>query len=395
MTDVAKTDADKGNDKDKDGDKDYSKSISAALGVLQLTGVLAAFGFIVKFAREEFLGVSSGTWDATQLSSLAGGFAVDSATLLFAFILHLAVIVPVGLCCLLVIFGEIWIKKLFPKFLWYFQVCIYAILAIALTAVFVKDQAPAIQLRGFLTTNPVRQPDISLETADYKATNNLCRLIFGSRIADHKEQKKVFPILKGLRLTEQSARDVLNADYARSVLLCILSWIFFFAEDKTSHPKGYGRSVVFLFLVALVAVTIMLPYCYGKLIHSTSYPMALIQYTEADPLAATTTIASFQGPLISQSDTMVQVLSFKNGLPTILYIPADRLMYLHVYASEDALTYILKQQKQETREAAEQAPAGTAQDSAATRPASGATQQDSQANPGPAQKKKNKERREQ
>jgi hypothetical protein len=389
MTDDAKAGTDTG------ADKDYSKSVTAALGVLQLTGVLAAFGFIVKFSREEFLGVSSGTWDATQLSSLAGGFAVDSATLLFAFVLHFAVYVPVGICCLLVIFGERWMQERYPQYLWHFQLCIYAILAVALTSVFVKDQAPTIELRGFLTTNPVRQPDISMDTADYKATNDLCRLIFGSRIANNKEQKKIFPILKGLRLTEQSARDVLNARYARSLLICILCWIFFFAEDKTTHPKGYGRSVALIFLMALVAVTIMLPYSYGKLIHSTRYPMALVQYTEADPGVATTTIASFRGPLIFQSDTMVQILAFKDDKPTILYIPADRLMYLHLYASQDALTYILQQQKQETTEAALQAPAAAQQAPAATQGAPAAAQQDSTANAPAAGKKKDRERREQ
>ena len=60
----------------------YRKSILAVLGTLQIAGVLAGSGFIVKFAREDFLGVSSGNWDVSDLGMLAGSFALNSATIL-------------------------------------------------------------------------------------------------------------------------------------------------------------------------------------------------------------------------------------------------------------------------------------------------------------------------
>src|ERR1700722_13020538 len=72
----------------------YWKSIVTVIGTLQIAGVLAGSGFIVKFAREDFLGVSAGNWDVSQLGTLAGSFALTSATLLCQYIIHPAVAIP-------------------------------------------------------------------------------------------------------------------------------------------------------------------------------------------------------------------------------------------------------------------------------------------------------------
>ena len=61
------------------------------------------------------------------------------------------------------------------------------------------DQAPTLYLHDFLITSPKTQPNISPQTPDYQATNNLVRLIFGSRITDDPTRSTDFPILKVFR----------------------------------------------------------------------------------------------------------------------------------------------------------------------------------------------------
>src|ERR1700689_4154092 len=92
----------------------YWKSIVTVIGTLQIAGILAGSGFIVKFAREDFLGVSAGNWDVSQLGMLAGSFALTSATLLCQYVIHPAVAIPLIVILAAYVLAENLLKRSRP-----------------------------------------------------------------------------------------------------------------------------------------------------------------------------------------------------------------------------------------------------------------------------------------
>lgn len=322
----------------------YRKSILAVLGTLQIAGVLAGSGFIVKFAREDFLGVSSGNWDVSDLGMLAGSFALNSATILCQYVLHALVAIPLLLILVGYVYAQSRLQRSKPRGAEVLQMAGYVLLALLLGTIFRVQQAPTLYLHDFLITSPKNQPNIGQQTPDYKATNNLVRLIFGSRITDDPTRSTDFPILNGFRLTTQSAYDVLNSQYASSMLICLIAWNFFFTTERKGRFKAHGAAIVAVFVLLLLVVTIMLPYTYGKLIHSTDFPSATLEYKDNKPDAKDDGTKHLEGPLLFQTDQTIAILWVKEGKAAVVYIPTSAVFLMRLHGTVDALTYVLGRQ---------------------------------------------------
>ena len=106
--------------------------------------------------------------------------------------------------------------------------------------------------------------------------------------------------------------------------------------------RTYGLPIVSAFVLLLLIVTAMVPYSYGKLIHSTLFPTADIQYQEAKPDVSDMEIKNVEAPLLFQNDKTVGILSTKDGITSVVYIPTERVMRLHLYGTEDALKVVLE-----------------------------------------------------
>jgi len=322
----------------------YRKSILAVLGTLQIAGVLAGSGFIVKFAREDFLGVSSGSWDVSDLGMLAGSFALNSATILCEYVLHVFVAIPLVVILAGYVYALSRMQRSRPRMVGLLQMSGYVLLALLLGTIFRVQQAPTLYLHDFLITNPKDQPNVSSQTPDYKQTNNLVRLIYGSRIKDDPTRSTDFPILNGFRLTTQSAYDVLNAKYANSILICLVAWNFLFTTERKGRFKAHGTAIVGVFVLLLLVVTIMLPYSYGKLIHSTDFPSATVEYKDSSPDGKDNGLKHLEGPLLFQDSQTVAILWAKEGKIAVVYIPASDVLLMRLHGSVDALTYVLGRQ---------------------------------------------------
>lgn len=322
----------------------YRKSILAVLGTLQLAGVLAGSGFIVKFAREDFLGVSSGSWNVSDLGMLAGSFALNSATLFCQYVLH----APIAILLVIILGGYVYaqnrLQRSRPRMVEVLHMAGYVVLTLILGMVFRVEQAPTLYLHDFLITSPKNQPNIPPQTPDYRQINNLVRLIFGSRIQEDPTRSTDFPILNGFRLTTQSAYDVLNAQYASSMLVCLVAWNFLFTTERKGRFKVHGTAIVTVFVMLLLVVTIMIPYTYGKLIHSTDFPSASMEYKDSSPDAKDNGIKHLEGPLLFQSDQTIAILWAKEGKTAVVYIPTSSVLLMRLHGSVDALTYVLGRQ---------------------------------------------------
>jgi hypothetical protein len=206
------------------------------------------------------------------------------------------------------------------------------------------EQAPTLYLHDFLITSPKNQPNISQQTPDYEATNNLVRLIFGSRINEDPTRSTDFPILKGFRLTTQSAYDIMNAQYARSILVCLMGWYVLFTTDRRGRFKTHGTALVTVFVMLLLIVTIMIPYTYGKLIHSTDLPSATVEFKDTSPEPKSGENKHLEGPLLFQNDQTVAILWAKEGKTAVIYIPTSEVLGLRLHGTVDALTFVLGRQ---------------------------------------------------
>ncbi|MGA2219220.1 MAG: hypothetical protein ABSG51_14090 [Terracidiphilus sp.] len=322
----------------------YWKSIVTVLGTLQIAGVLAGSGFIVKFAREDFLGVSAGAWDVSDLGMLAGSFALTSATLFCQYVIHPLVAIPLVVFVAAYVMLETFLKRKHPNSAAVLHAGAYFVLILLLGFVFRVEQAPTLYLHDFLITSPKEQPNISEQTPDYRATNNLVRLIFGSRIKDDPTRSTDFPVLHGFKLTTQSAYDVLNAQYALSMLICLIGWNFLFTTERMGSFKTHGTALVAVFVLLLLIVTIMIPYVYGKLIHSTDLPSATVEYKPASPTTNGDVSKHLEGPLLFQNDQTVAILWAKDGKTAVIYIPASEVLGLRLHGTVDALTFVLGRQ---------------------------------------------------
>jgi hypothetical protein len=344
----------------------YWKSIVTVLGTLQIAGVLAGSGFIVKFARADFLGVSSGNWDVSQLGTASGSFALTSATLFCEYIIHWEIATPLILVLGAYVLGQWFLQRNQPALVEVLHLGGYVLLSVALGMTFRVEQAPTLYLHDFLITSPKDQPNISEQTPDYEATNNLVRLIFGSRIKQDPTRSTDFPILKGFKLTTQSAYDVLNARYARSILICLIAWNFLFTTERKGRFKTHGAAVVAVFVLLLLLVTLMIPYTYGKLIHSTDFPSATVAFKDASPSLEADTSPNLEpdaspspkandkkllggkkhleGPLLFQTDQTIAILWAKDGKTAVVYIPSDQISGMRLHGTVDALTYVLGRQ---------------------------------------------------
>jgi len=322
----------------------YRKSILAVLGSLQIAGLLAGSGFIVKFAREDFLGVSSGNWDVSDLGMLAGSFALNSATIVCQYVIHFSVAIPFVAVLGAYFYAQSRLQRSKPHIVDVLQLAGYIVLTVILGVVFRMDQAPTLYLHDFLINSPKNQPNIPQQTPDYKQTNNLVRLIFGSRIMDDPTRTTDFPILKDFHLSTQSAYDVLNAQYARSMLICLIAWNFLFTTERKGRYKVHGAAIVAVFVLVLLIVTVMLPYNYGKLIHSTDFPSATVEYKGNSEDPKDNGIKHLEGPLLFQNDQTIAILWAKEGKTAVVYIPASAVLMMRLHGTVDALTFVLGRQ---------------------------------------------------
>jgi hypothetical protein len=104
----------------------------------------------------------------------------------------------------------------------------------------------------------------------------------------------------------------------------------------------------------------MIPYTYGKLIHSTDFPSATVEFKDVspdpkpvvspNPKVATTPSQTvdenrhFEGPLIFQTDQTVAILWAKDGKAAVVYIPSDQISRMRLHGTVDGLTYVLGRQ---------------------------------------------------
>jgi hypothetical protein len=105
-----------------------------------------------------------------------------------------------------------------------------------------------------------------------------------------------------------------------------------------------GASIVTVFLLLLLVVTLLVPYSFGKLIHSTDFPSATVEYKGNAEDSKDNGIKHLEGPLLFQNDQTIAILWAKEGKTAVVYIPASAVLMMRLHGSVDALTYVLGRQ---------------------------------------------------
>jgi hypothetical protein len=335
--------------------------ISGWLTAISLAGVLAGAGFIARFSREQFLGISLGDWNVQDLSLLAGRCGIDSLLLPLAFLLRHG---PAVALCLLVPALAAVVVHYQPRAETPLRACgLVAVIGASCVALF-RYEAPTIQLNGWVIPGVLNLNTIPGSTT-FQLPNSyidrryeyVSKLLIASRLPTLDPRNAEMPvssgnvkvpILSGLGITPGDAGDDLQIQYSLVVLLCLASWIYLSivrGPDRSTLPGRILYRSELVILVLLVVVSLFVPYMYGKLISSTEFAVADISYKESAPNSRSDKdmVWSDELFLISTAEKDVSVLSIKDGVAKVVQIPRDHLLYLHVYGRKDILRDLLEQ----------------------------------------------------
>lgn len=346
------------------GNEDPVSKVGGWLTAISLAGVLAGTGFIARFSREQFLGISLGDWSVQNLGLLAGRCGIDSLLLPLAFLLHNWVVV---LSCVAVPLISAAIVTVFherPRVETALRACGLLTLFAALFMVLLRYEAPTIQLHDWITGGSPTAADSGFGAVPSSPTfrlidsyieqryDDLCKLLIASKLPTFDPKTGTLP--DGTRVAALScsgtspvdASDQIQAQYSICILVCLGSWVYLAVLGNPDRSALSGRILYRAELVVLgplVLVSVFIPYMYGKLISSTEFPVADISYREPPRNSKLDKISSVEVPLIAAGDKDISVLSIDAGVAKVVQIPRDHLFYLHIYSKMDILRTLLEQ----------------------------------------------------
>lgn len=342
--------------------------IRAWTAALQLAAVLATVGFVARFAREQLLGISLGDWTAQDLSQFAGRFALDTVLLIFRWITEHSFLHSVVLILLLI-----------PGFFSLYcepnhvaaritRLATTVLSGGCLLFVLVSYEIPATALNGWLATSLSRDLESTAQTSKpaanaspaadtapvslmargqdqlqlnfflSKSDNILLKCaatpgfqLPGRLAALQKDGQPTFPQLA------DTARGTLRFQYVACTLLALVVGLTFYLQPPYK-PTGRLDHVadILRFLIAyllLPLATLLVPYMYGKLVDSTVFFTADVQFEKGmpDPIPATKFV-------VQRSDKEVSLLYFVGGgLPHVDFYPRDKIYHFGVYQQQDVL----------------------------------------------------------
>jgi hypothetical protein len=327
-------------------DDDRVGEVISWLAALKVAGVLVASGFIARYAREQFLGVSLGDWNTTTLCLFAGRCAVDSILLPLEFICsHLIWSVALILIFIILVLG---IRRYRPPVLQeeILRSTASGILLLTLVFIFLYFEAPTISLRDWLIGTPPLQPITDVDTPLRSRYADICKLLLTSRLPANGNPGASIPILSGFSMTRTQAQKTIDHSYAFCVLICSAAWIYIWIDQRSGAKMSRLRwrgTLSLVLVISTLMVTVFIPYMYGKMIDATSFPTVDLSYLEAPPQCDRATVHSVEMPLVYENDKVVSVVSIENGVSRIIEVPRERLLYLHLYDRQDALSTLLEQ----------------------------------------------------
>jgi hypothetical protein len=352
----------------------------ASLGI---SALLALFGFIVKIAQEQFLGISLTQWGPSELSTTAGRWLIDTVLLVCQVcIKHVSWTVV----WLVVVLVSVTISLEFPQNSRVFRTSRAIVVVLAflwLTFILMNVQLPLTTIEGWLTTSlddrfPAVQgsnsPDSAVNgciTSDAIASNNStsgCKSfgrihlsskyfqgrqlyfnqqIFLSKAADIGPCVEAHPDglpeqLRGLASkpeewfgAAEGAEQRLQDYYVLEVACCLGAWIVLYLQRPSSAYRFLDKAVDLAMLVVSFALlplcTLLTPYSYGKLIGATQFTKATVQQQLG---AADNGGTHF---LIERSDNSISVLSLIGNVPKITVIRNDQVASMELFGKMDVL----------------------------------------------------------
>jgi len=338
---------------------------SAALHVVAL---LALFGFIVKIAQEQFLGISFIQWGPAELSTASGRWLVDT------------VLVTSQWCILHWAWAALWAASVlvfiaisleFPTDSVVFRVfrCLAVITVfVALTTVFIRVQLPITTIQGWLTTElSSRFPsdEVKVDPIDKSPTAPAAqRVPLTEKFFQEKQHffnREIFlshsaglaaclaKSNKGLPnaiLTAASnpgewgdvastAEEQLQGFYVVQVILCLGGWVVFYLQKPASAGSRIENTIDILALVVsfvlLPLCTLMVPYSYGKLISPTQFARVSVQFNANDA------DQNLQHFLIERSDSETTLLSINATVPKAEVLRSDEIFAMDIFDKVDVL----------------------------------------------------------
>ena len=250
--------------------------MSKWLTSLGLTGFIAMCGYLAERGREAFLGLEIKELDFTRFADAFGKFALDSARLLLE-VLTEGWVATLSLGVVLALAANLVARPRGSRAAALLAIAVCAgYLMIRASDLLVTTQAPVLAVNGVLTRYVSFDRDIPEPTGTARALRNriLCAHDRGQRLPCHEGERSLRPI-------ERWYKDLLLSE----VVLVVLSGLLVLLSTKTarrSRVRGgwmIGVRVATVMAIAPVLVSLlMLPYIYGKVLGSTTYPRASVYY---------------------------------------------------------------------------------------------------------------------
>lgn len=342
-------------------------------------------GFIAKLSVQQFLGIETGSWSAEDLGLFAGRWAADTLTVtlgqLFAHPVWLGLPLLVFLlpAILLAVLPE---DHRLTRRLTFLST---GMSVVGLAIVLWWCEMPAVQMNDWLTTS--LQDQLPREGASHTRVSELrlTRLVAAmDGVADTNRttctelpnSNKVDPpdLVRHLRGNTPAthARNSLQIMYACTVLVCIGVWLSFYLHAPADEPKLLDEIFRGLRLVVLLAmlpiVSCFVPYIYGKLIYSTSLPLATVFFTKdkgsaaadeksapgkaaGQPSGITSKKASSNGAnpqpennqflLVDVQEKEIALIAVSDDPPALQRWPHDRIDHIEQFGNRDAFNEIL------------------------------------------------------
>lgn len=353
------------------GMRGWFKALTAA-------SVLAAAGFIAKFAHEQMLGIPLSDWSVLNLGLFAGRWIMDTLNTVLSAIPEFRWYIRVLLLFLFVPIGAIVFLPARHRMMPWLRLGAMIAVCFVLLKVVVQYEIPTISLNGwavwdpFTLMAPTPHPGrLGWREEVMKGTFLLAKLDgvdlkrnqsgYLSTVLNSGGQAGLLDRYR----TAGEAQNAITHWYAGCFLACLLSclgcWLFRTGPTLTRLDEVAESLYYFAIYVLIPVSVVLLPYMYGKLICSASYPTVNLEYiprngppaqVAAEASAAKTgettgpkSVPLSGCPLLESSDSNLRVIEAMNGVTMILLIEKDQLTQQPViHQPVDVVTYVLEPQ---------------------------------------------------
>jgi hypothetical protein len=322
-------------------------------------GVLAVAGFVAKFAHEQLLGISLSDWSVLNLGLFAGRWIMDTLDTVLSTIPKFPWYIEVLLLLLFVpLTGLVFLPVQHRLMPWLRASAMMAV-CVALLPGLLRFEIPTISMSGWAQWDPQTLMASNSTAGWLGRRGEVIRGTFLLSKLDGVDSKRSQSALLMTALKGAGQSGLLNqypsAGKAQETILrwytgCFLTCLFgclacglFRNGPMLTRLDQIAEFLYYIAIYALIPVSaILLPYMYGKVICSTDYPTANINYTPRDGTGPQKLLGC---PLLETSDGNLRVLRVVNRVPIILVIETGRLNSEPAIQGEtDVVTYVLEQQ---------------------------------------------------